>query len=403
MSHTAIVHDSPSLRNYLAQYRLGLYYSTPVLRHIETYMAAATAKGFRGKLVDLAETGSCDRTTYGHFLTHAKWDESFLQTFVQSGSLHHVHQIAEQTGEPLFVITDDSVAEKTKPSSQAKSPIAKCSLHRSNLKRKTVWGHQVQATVLACGDTTVLHTIERHDPTRTREDGDVYSKIDRICNRAATLPIPPGKGYALNDAWYTCAPVIDAFAARGYHLIGGLQTNRVFYPGGVHTSIQAFSEHVKKEDVHLVTVGDSSYWVYRYEGSLKKVANAVVLLCWPEEEFGQPASLRAFLCTDVSLDTETILFYYSKRWRIEVFFRESKGYLGMDTYQVRSEKAFTRLWVLMAWTHLYCTIGQGRPYLFAEGRKIARKQTQRERVEKIYKWAQEGVPISHVLKSLKLA
>lgn len=53
MSHTAIVPDHAKLRNFLLQHRLPLYFSKPVLRHLTTYMAAATAKGFRGKVVDL--------------------------------------------------------------------------------------------------------------------------------------------------------------------------------------------------------------------------------------------------------------------------------------------------------------------------------------------------------------
>ncbi|MBJ6363964.1 hypothetical protein ACFOQM_22305 [Paenibacillus sp. GCM10012307] len=59
MSHTAIVPDHASIRNHILQHRLPLYFSKPVLAHIETYMAAATAKGFRSKVVDLAEYSAC--------------------------------------------------------------------------------------------------------------------------------------------------------------------------------------------------------------------------------------------------------------------------------------------------------------------------------------------------------
>jgi hypothetical protein len=64
MSHTAIVPNHVALRNYLLQHRLPLYYSKPVMAHIETYMVDATAKGFRGKVVNLAEYSASHRTTY---------------------------------------------------------------------------------------------------------------------------------------------------------------------------------------------------------------------------------------------------------------------------------------------------------------------------------------------------
>ncbi|GGD78128.1 hypothetical protein GCM10010911_40170 [Paenibacillus nasutitermitis] len=80
-------------------------------------------------------------------------------------------------------------------------------------------------------------------------------------------------------------------------------TYRIIYPQGIRISVQDFAAYIRKEDVRLVTVNGTSYWTYRYEGALNDIENAVVLLCWPEQAFGEPKALRAFLCTDISLDT----------------------------------------------------------------------------------------------------
>ncbi|HCY36688.1 MAG TPA: hypothetical protein DHV24_06070 [Candidatus Margulisbacteria bacterium] len=37
-------------------------------------------------------------------------------------------------------------------------------------------------------------------------------------------------------------------------------------------------------------------------------------MCWPKDNFKGKKAPHAFLCTDVELDTLTILEYYSKRW-----------------------------------------------------------------------------------------
>ena len=76
--------------------------------------------------------------------------------------------------------------------------------------------------------------------------------------------------------------------------------------------------------------------MYRYEGKLNGIENAVVLLSYPEKAFGKPKALRAFLSTDVSLSTDEILSYYVCRWPIEVFFRQCKDKLALDSYQIRS-------------------------------------------------------------------
>jgi hypothetical protein len=84
MSHNTIVPNHAALRNYLSEHRLPLYFSKPVIEHLVTYMAAATAKGFRGKVADLAEYSHCHRTTPGHFLAHGKWEETVLQHKVKN-------------------------------------------------------------------------------------------------------------------------------------------------------------------------------------------------------------------------------------------------------------------------------------------------------------------------------
>ncbi|MFR2115000.1 MAG: hypothetical protein ACLS5E_10290 [[Ruminococcus] lactaris] len=50
--------------------------------------------------------------------------------------------------------------------------------------------------------------------------------------------------------------------------------------------------------------------MYRYEGKLNGIENAVVLLSYPEKAFGNPKALRAFLSTDVSLSLDETLSYY---------------------------------------------------------------------------------------------
>ncbi|UOF91515.1 IS701 family transposase [Fodinisporobacter ferrooxydans] len=396
MSHNATIPNHEAIINFLKSRRLSLYVSKPALRHIQEFFIAATAKGYRGKVVDIAEWSSCHRTSIGHFLSDGVWDESYIQRLVKQESLSFVLSHAKQTEQPIFVIHDDTVSEKTKPSSQAKHPIEQTDYHHSHLKGKTVWGHQVQATIVQCGEHSLIHDIHRYDKSS-------QSKIDDACDLAKTMPIPPYSGYALVDSWYTCPKLMNTYAERGYHLIGALKTNRIVYPKGIRIPISTFASYVTKRDVCLVTVNGSTYWVYRYEGALNGIENAAVLLCWPLDAFQNPIALHAFLCTDVSLETQTILDYYSRRWPIEIFFRQTKQNLGFDGYQVRSIRAIERLWILLSLTHLYCTIGLGQPSKFGDGLIMVRKQVKVDYVQWIYESAKNQVPIEAVLQQLKLA
>ena len=148
MSLPTILPNHESISKFFQKHRLSLYVSKPVLQHIQTFIVASTAKGYRGKVVDLAEFSPRHRTSLGHFLSEGAWDESYLQRIVKQESLGFVVRLAEQTEQPLFVIHDDTVCEKTKPSSQAERPIEQADFHYSHLKGRSVWGHQVQATMV---------------------------------------------------------------------------------------------------------------------------------------------------------------------------------------------------------------------------------------------------------------
>lgn len=51
MSYTAILLEHEAIINFLKSRRLSLYASKPALRHIQEFIIAATAKGYRGKVV----------------------------------------------------------------------------------------------------------------------------------------------------------------------------------------------------------------------------------------------------------------------------------------------------------------------------------------------------------------
>ncbi len=68
------------------------------------------------------------RTTLSHFFTKSPWDEETLLRKLQQWMLRRVERIAKQENQPLFVSIDDTICQKTKPSSQA---------------THAIWGHSL--------------------------------------------------------------------------------------------------------------------------------------------------------------------------------------------------------------------------------------------------------------------
>ena len=287
------------------------------------------------------------RTSISHFLSNGKWDSEKLREVLRERVCEHIKHMAKKEGQPIFISIDDTVNPKKKPSDKAERPMEDASFVYSHLLGKTVWGHQALAAVLSTGDVSLCHTLE----LRREEKG---GKIQQTTDIAASLPMAERLAYALMDSWYTCSKVIDAFAAKGFHTIGALKVNRIIYPQGIGISIADFAEScIQKSDASLVTVGLKKYWVYRYEGNLNGIDNAVVLITHPEDAFGEAKALRAFICTDTELDSQTILEYYGKRWNIEVFFKQVKNIFGFGGYQMRSSKGIERFWLILSLTVFY--------------------------------------------------
>ena len=355
------IHHSAFIYNQLKKLNLCKFYSNRVINHLISILISIFISGYHGKTTDFAKNSSCHRTTIAHFLNSGKWDDSLLSDTLKRSVIEIIYSEAARTGKPVFCIVDDTIASKTKPSSRALHPIEDAYFHQSHLKGKQDYGHQAVAVMLSCNGIVLNYDFVMYNKS--------ISKIDIVQSIAKELPVPPVMSYFLCDCWYVSEKIINTFAGKGYHTIGALKTNRMLYPFGIKKKLNEFAAllSVTHSDFHLVTVKNQKYYVYRYEGKLNGIENGIVLLSYPEKAFGNPKALRAFLNTDVSLSTDEILSYYVCRWPIEIFFRQCKDKLALDSYQIRSAQGIRRFWLLMSLAHFMCVTGTGKSCSFENG------------------------------------
>ena len=361
MSLANTIHHSAFIYNQLKKLNLCKFYSNRVINHLISILISIFISGYHGKTTDFAKNSHCHRTTIAHFLNAGKWDDSLLSDTLKRSVIEIIYSEAARTGKPVFCIVDDTIASKTKPSSQALHPIEDAYFHQSHLKGKQDYGHQAVAVMLSCNGIVMNYAFVMYNKS--------ISKIDIVQNIAKDLPVPPVMSYFLCDCWYVSEKIINTFAGRGFHTIGALKTNRMLYPFGIKKKLNEFAAllSVTHSDFHLVTVKNQKYYVYQYEGKLNGIENAVVLLSYPEKAFGIPKALRAFLSTDVSLSTDGILSYYVCRWPIEIFFRQCEDKLALDSCQIRSAQGIGRFWLLMSLAHFMCVTGTGKSCSFENG------------------------------------
>ena len=368
------------------------FYSNRVVNHLMSILISIFISGYHGKTTDFAKNSSCHRTTIAHFLNSGKWDDSLLTDTLKISVIEVIYSEAARTGKPVFCIVDDTIASKTKPSSRALHPIEDAYFHQSHLKGKQDYGHQAVAVMLSCNGIVLNYAFVLYNKS--------ISKISIVQNIAEELPVPPVISYFLCDCWYVSEKIISTFAERGFHTIGALKTNRMLYPFGIRKKLSEFAAllSVTHSDFNLVTVKSKKYYVYRYEGKLNGIENAVVLLSYPEKAFGNPKALRAFLSTDVSLSTDEILSCYVCRWPIEVFFRQCKDKLALDNYQIRSAQGIRRYWLLMSLAHYICITGTGEFCSFENGYHRICDTIQQEQYRYLFQCARKSNDFDSFMK-----
>ena len=392
MSPANTIHHSSFIYNQLKRLNVCKFYSNRVVNHLMSILISIFISGYHGKTTDFAKNSSCHRTTIAHFLNSGKWDDSLLTDTLKISVIEVIYSEAARTGKPVFCIVDDTIASKTKPSSRALHPIEDAYFHQSHLKGKQDYGHQAVAVMLSCNGIVLNYAFVLYNKS--------ISKISIVQNIAEELPVPPVISYFLCDCWYVSEKIISTFAERGFHTIGALKTNRMLYPFGIRKKLSEFAAllSVTHSDFNLVTVKSKKYYVYRYEGKLNGIENAVVLLSYPEKAFGNPKALRAFLSTDVSLSTDEILSCYVCRWPIEVFFRQCKDKLALDSYQIRSAQGIRRHWLLMSLAHYICITGTGEFCSFENGYHRICDTIQQEQYRYLFQCARKSNDFDSFMK-----
>ena len=224
-----------------------------------------------------------------------------------------------------------------------------------------VYGHQLLNCTVSCGEMSLCYELKRYDKAEK-------SKIDMTVDLIASLPIAESESYALFDSWYTNTKIVNAFRAKNYVVIGALKTNRIIYYEGEPVSVSELAPNTSIDEFQLVTLDNQEkYWVYRYTGNLNGIHDVVVLMTYPEDNFGGNGALRAFICTDTTLNDDVILNHYANRWQIEVFFKQMKGYLGLDKFMIRSAKAIDRFLVITSLAHFFFVVADTLVSSFSHG------------------------------------
>ena len=274
---------------------LDLPYSEALRNHI-VHMVSGIISTEGNKNVSVIyskHTCNRDRSCGSRFLGEYKWSNEYVDYKRINHSLNFVrNNVAE--GAVGFLIIDDSLSKKDKSTKK----IEGLDYHHSHSDGKTMWSHCVVTSHYKISEYSLPLDYKLY--LRKQFFGTKAKKLFRNKQQLAMQLMDEfiaatETTYLLVDNWYTPGKLILHALSKGYHTIGRIKSNRVIYPGGIKTSVKEFATFIRNEETCPATAGDNIHYVYRYEGKINDLENAVILLCWSKADLSDKPAFILYI------------------------------------------------------------------------------------------------------------
>jgi len=344
-----IIEQSQEVINYINMLKLTI--SGALKNHMVHMISGIITTEGNKNISNVYSRLTCNRnrSSGSRFLGEYKWSNEYVDYKRINHSLKTVRENVPE-GTVGFFIVDDTLSKKDNSTKK----IEGLDYHHSHSDGKTMWSHCVVTSHYKISEYSLPLNFKLY--LRKQFFGQKAKKLFKNKQELAMQLIDEftpvtETTYLLVDAWYTSGKLMLHALKRGYHTIGRIKSNRVIYPGGIKTNIKEFATHICSNETCIVTAGDDNYYVYRYEGKINDLENAVILICWSKKALSDTPAF--IVSTDVSLTTSTIVGYYQNRWDIEVSYRYHKNSLGFDEYQVESLTSIKRFWSMVFMTYTF--------------------------------------------------
>lgn len=134
--------------------------------------------------------------------------------------------------------------------------------------------------------------------------------------------------YVLMDSWFTCEDFINAVLSvkkQTIHLIGmyKIAKSKFLYQGKMYTFSQIRNLTGKAKRCRKLGL--------YYTEAVVEFKGKTIKLVFSKQ--GKNGKWKTFLCTNTQLSFNQMIEIYQTRWTIEVFFKETKGLLGLGKCQ----------------------------------------------------------------------
>ena len=289
-------------------------------------------------------------------LNKSEWN---CEGLLMEAALTTLRKLGWQKNDRLFFIIDDTQITKTgKKKTEAADIVYHHTKHYYSLGYIVLTCAFVyRGVVVPCSVRLWLSQNSYVKLTGDTEKTN-YRKLTELaadCIHSLTIP-EQTPVVVLFDRFFLCKTVIDACNQRGFHYIGAVKKNRVFYPEGkenVRKIIEQYSpNYLRGMGVYRKIAGCSKdYCLASQSGSMQNLGDVRLVMSRRRGE----EEVVTFATNLLEESENKVIEFYRNRWYIEVLFKETKQYLGLGDSELTKYRAAARYLHLVMSAHCLLT------------------------------------------------
>lgn len=293
------------------------------------------------------------RQSIGFFLSKAHWDAPEL---LAETAIDTLKGLGWKLGDPLQVVFDDTQKRKRGKLMEA---VSKIFLHAEKVYAQ---GHTILGCVLVYRGVVIPYAVRLWASSsfcqQTEASGYDGDRIEfrKLTELAADIigSMTLKNVTVLFDSYYLCPNVTHACEAKKYRWVGVAKKNRNFFPDGrPHDKrrLSSYGANTLKRLGRWTPYEGKKYQLAERVGRLSKLGRVKLVFSRRAKE----KSWIAMATNETRWSAKRVLSQYLNRWPIEVFFKESKQYLGLGDYQMLRYRGVERYLHLVLIAHLLLT------------------------------------------------
>ena len=200
-------------------------------------------------------------------------------------------------------------------------------VHHDHITGKNYNGFKVCSTAIYRGGKTAV--VETTFSSKQESKIDLFKEsFNSLCHEELAPDV------FLFDTWYSLKPVLKLIEEHCKLYVTRLRSNRVTFVDDECLSLKLLAINFSHHQYCPVRVHGRTYWVIDIRLNLSGLGEQRVIVS-KDSVHARPV----FLTTNSeTFSTKFVLILYLKRFQIELFFKDAKQFLNLETFQCRTKE-----------------------------------------------------------------